>query len=320
MRKLSGWLVGLAVLFAASLGAVSSAHADYPDQPIRFIVGYAPGGGSDYMARLIAQKLSEKWGQPVNVENREGADGTIAEGVAATTAPDGYTICLVSPSHTFGKFEYELSYDPEKAFEPVVLLGTAPDVLVVTPSFPANTFADLVKLAKDKPGAYNYASAGKASAPYLEMELVKKATGIDVVNVNYKGTGPMVTALLGGEVQMMFVGVRAAAEQVKAGKLRALAVSTAERSPALPDVPTMAEAANLPGYASGNWYGIVVPAGTPKEIVTKMNAAIVEILNEPELQAALRKQGIMASAGTPDAFAAFISKEVVKWDALLKKN
>jgi tripartite-type tricarboxylate transporter receptor subunit TctC len=308
----------LAACAAVVVGGIATAKADFPDRPVRFIVGYAPGGGSDYMSRLIAQKLSEKWGQPVTVENREGADGTIAEGIIAAAPADGYTMGLVSPSHTFAQFEYELTYEPIKAFAPVTLLGTAPDVLVVNPSSPATTFNELIDMVKAKPGEYNYASAGRASAPYLEMEMIKKAMGIDVVNVNYKGTGPMVTALLGNEIDMMFVGVRAASEQVKAGKLRALAVSTGERSPALPDVPTIAEAANMPGYNSGNWYGIVVPAGTPQEIVTKMHDDIVAILSDEELKEGLRRQGIIAAGTTPEAFAKFIDEEVVKWDALLK--
>jgi len=313
-------LLVLLLCAGMSVGMIAAAHAAYPDRPVRLIVGFPPGGGVDTIARLIGQKLEEKWGHRVVVENRAGADATVGNAYVAASPPDGYVIAIVVPNHTIAASVYkDLSYDTVKSFAPVVLIGAQPNVLVVNPAFPANTLPELVALAKAKPGQYNYASSGSIDMPYLEMEMLKKLTGIDVVNVRYRGSAPMMLGLLAGDVQMMIVAPTIAVEQVKAGKLKALAVTAKSRTPALPDTPTIVEAANLTNFdSSGNWYGILAPAGTPKDIIAKLNADIIDVVKSADLQQALISRGVTTIASTPEEFGDFIVKDIAKWAPMLK--
>jgi len=256
--------------FALGLTNLTSAQAaTYPERPIRFIVGFPPGGGTDAFARFIAQKLSEKWGQPVVVENRSGAGGTIAADMVAHSPADGYVIHLATGNHTITSLvgEYKLNFDPVKSFAAVTLLGQQPDVLLVNASLPVKSINDFIALAKSKPGQMNYGSTGPGGTPFLEFELFKKVTDTNIVEIPYKGGGELVPALLAGNIHAVLTNIAAALELVKSGRLKALAVCGNVRIPALPDVPTMAEAANLQGFDLTNWYGVLAPAGTPRDIV-----------------------------------------------------
>ena len=306
-----------ALTCALALGP-TAAQADFPDHPVHWIVGFSPGGGADAMARLVGQRLSQKWGQQVIIDNRPGADGVIAGEVVAKSAPDGYTIDFATTNHTVTPSEHKLNYDPIKSFAPVVLMGSHPDVLLVNPSLPANSVKDLVALAKTKPGQLNYGSTGPGGGPYMEMEILKQRAKINIVNVTYKGVAPALVATLAGEVPMTFGAVDASFEQVKAGKLRALAVTSNVRVPVLPDVPTLAEAADLPGFNEGTWYGVIAPAGTPADIVHKMNRDIAEIIKSPDVQKQLFSQGFVTVADTPEEFGQFLRQDMAKWAALLK--
>jgi tripartite-type tricarboxylate transporter receptor subunit TctC len=305
--------------WAVSAVTLNPAAAAYPERAVRLIVGFSAGGGTDFLARLIAAKLSEKWGQPVVVENREGADGTIAEEWVARAAPDGYTIGMVINTHTVTPLLRKLTYDPIKSFESVTLLESHPDVLVINPAvLQVNSLRELIALAKAKPGELNFGSGGASTPPFLITQLLMSRTGMKMVNVTYKGTAPMIVAMLGGEIQVMFGSVETTSQQVKAGKLKALAVSSKARSVMLPDVPTVAEAAALPGFDEGTWEGIVVPAHTPQEIVDRLHADIVAVLKTPDVKERFASQGYAVIGSTPGEFTKFIADDIAKWSALLK--
>ena len=315
MRQVFRAITGLMLC----VGAGSSAWGAYPDRPIHWVVGFATGGGADTVARLVGQKLTEQWGQQVIIENRPGADGTIAGEIVAKAAPDGYTIDMATPNHTVTPSERKLSYDAIKSFTPVTLMGETVDVLVSDPALPINSVPDLIAYAKAHPGKLNFGSTGAGGAPYLQMLLFMKQTGTDMINVNYTGTGTALVGLLGSEVQLMFSGVSTIVNQVKAGKLKALAVSSKTRVPGLPDVPTMAEAADMPSFdgSTSTWYGVLAPAGTPRDIVDKLQQGIATALRQPDVQQRLASQGFITVANTPDEFAAFIAKDIPKWAAVL---
>ncbi len=293
--------------------------AGYPERTVHMVVGFSPGGGTDFLARLVAAKLSERWGQPVVVENREGADGTIAEEWVARAAPDGYTVGMVINTHTVTPLIRKLNYDPIKSFEAVTLLESHADVLVINPSLlQVNSLQEFVALAKLKPGQLNFGSGGASTPPFLIMQLLMNRTGIKMVNVTYKGTAPMVIAMLGGEIQSMFGSVETTSQQVNARKLKALTVSSKSRSPLLPEVPTVAEALGLSSFDEGTWEGIVVPAGTSREIVGRLHSDIVAVLKTPDVQARFASQGYVAIGNTPEEFSKFITDDIAKWSALLK--
>ena len=304
------------VVYVASAFAAghSQAQQAYPTKPIRMICPFPPGGTTDVVARLVAQKLTEAWGQQVVVDNRPGAGGIIGTEIVAKAAPDGYTVLLGSiTTHAVNPALYKkLNFDPVKDFAPVSLVVSSPQLLAVHPSVAAKSVKELIALAKAKPGQLNYASAGTGTSPHLTFELFKSMAGIDVVHVPYKGTGPAITDLIGGQVQMMITGVVALMPHIKSGKLRGLGVTSAKRVAALPDLPTIAES-GIPGFDVSSWFGVFLPGGTPKPIVAKMNAEIRKILEVPEVRQRLIGQGADPASNTPEEFAAYVKAEMAKW-------
>jgi tripartite-type tricarboxylate transporter receptor subunit TctC len=319
---LGPWRLAVCALLAAGVFAVAAAGAQgFPDRPAKLVVPFPPGGPLDVTGRLIAQKLTEAWGQSVVVENKPGAGGNIGADLVAKSAPDGYTILLGALStHAVNPSLYaKMPYDAVKDFVPITLLATTPNVLVVNPSLPVNSVQDLVAYAKAHPGKLSFGSGSNGSAGHLAGELFKVDTGTDIVHIPYKGGAPATQALLAGDVQFMFDNLANATAQVKAGKLKALAVTTAERSKLAPDLPTMAEA-GLPGFDISTWYGLLAPAGTPKDVIAKWNASVVKILNTPEVRDRLAAQGAEAAPTTPEQFAAFIQREIPKYARIVKAS
>lgn len=293
-------------------------QAGYPGHPVRLIVPYSTGGGTDTVARVIGQKLAEFWGQAVVVENRPGAGDTVGTAVAAQAPPDGYTLVMSSISLAFDPVIYpHLSYDPLRDLAPVAMVATQPNMLVVQPRLGVTSVAGLIAMARQHPGAINYASGGVGSGPHLAAEMFQQMAGIRLTHVPYKGTGPALTDLLGGQVDLMISVAVASVPLVKAGKLRALAVTGAKRSALAPDVPTIAEA-GVPGYEFNTWYGIEAPAGTPAAIVSKINADVNRATQAPEVRVRLAELGMEPLSGTPQAFGALIRDEVAKWSKVAK--
>jgi tripartite-type tricarboxylate transporter receptor subunit TctC len=310
----------------ALLCAVSTAHAvaatatpGYPSRPIRWIVTYPPGGGTDIVARTIAPKLSELLGQPVVIDNRGGAAGIIGTEMGARAAADGHTLLFGTSSGLIISplLSSRLPFDTFRDFAPVSLLVTIPQMLVVHPGVPANSVRELIALAKASPGKLNYATSGAGAPNHLATELFNTMTGITMTHVPYKGAAPGIADLLGGQVQLMFNPMPALLPQVKSGKLRALGVGSAQRSPAAPEVPTVAEA-GVPGYEYSLWYGLFVPAQTPRPILTRLNEHIAAILAQPDMVQRLAAQGAEASANTPDAFSRFMRAESARLARVIK--
>ena len=309
----SGLLLSCVVFAVGVSGAFAQS---YPNKPIRIIVAFAPGGPNDIRARLIAPKLTEILGQQVAVENKAGADGAIGAEMAARAAPDGYTIFygeIASVTITPNLYK-KVRYDPIKDFEPITQTGSSPFTLLVNPSLPVKSVKELVALAKSKPGQLNYGSG--ASLFYLAMERFKLMTGINIVHIPYKGSGPSMTALISGEVSVAFDTTFTPIPHVKAGRLRAIAICINTRSPAIPDVPTMAES-GFPFEATA-WSGVLAPAGTPKEIVKRLNTEIVKILHMPDVRDRFSSVGDEIVAGTPEQFAAHIKAELEKYAKVIK--
>lgn len=305
----------LAVPLALAVGdAVGQA---YPSKPIRFVVPLSAGAG-DTLTRTIGQKMSESWNQPVVVENRPGAGSTIGTEIVAKATPDGYTLLMASFSHAVNPSLYaKLPYDTLKDFAAVTLIGSAPNVLTVHPSVPANSVADVIALAKAQPGKLNFASAGNGSSSHMAGELFKSLTGAQIVHVPYKGAAPAMTDLLAGQVQMAFDPLPSSLANIKAGKLRPIAVTSAKRSGALPEVPTVGE--TVPGYELAVWYGVVAPANTPKEIVGRVHTEIVKVLSMPDVRERVAGLGFETTSGTPEQFQAFIETEVAKWGKVVRE-
>jgi tripartite-type tricarboxylate transporter receptor subunit TctC len=283
----------------------------YPSKPITLIVPYTPGGGTDVLARTIGQKLSAKWGQPVIVENRPGANGMIGSASVAKAAPDGYTLAMVVTTHVINPNLYrKVPYDTIKAFAPVTLVASSPFVLVVSPSSPAKTLEEFITLAKSKPGALSWGSS--EGSTQLAGEMFATLAGVKMTHVPYKGGAPLMTDLLGGHVDMGATSAVTVLPHVRSGKLRVLVVGSEKRSTALPDVPTGAEA-GLPGFVANAWYGILAPAGTPADTVTKLQQEIARILETSEVKERLDQQGAEPIGNTPAEFDAFIKSEMAKW-------
>ncbi len=290
-----------------------AAQAGYPSKPVRFIVPSAAGGGTDIIARSLAQKLSESLGQQFVVDNRPGAGQMIGIELAAKSAPDGYTLVMAASTLAINSIMFKkVSYDPVRDFAPITQAASLPNVLVVHPSLPVRTVRELIALARQRPGQINFASAGIGTSPQMSIELLKSMAGIDLVHFPYKGTTPGIVDLLAGEVTVMTPNVLTALPHIKAGKLRALAVTSARRSEALPDVPTIAES-GLPGYDSTQWYGVLAPAGTPRGIVAKLHVEMVRALRLPDVRERLAADGAEPVGSTPEEFAAFIKSEIEKW-------
>ena len=287
--------------------------ADYPTKPIRMIVPFAPGGGTDIIGRLVAQELGQAWGQTVVVDNRGGGGGTIGIHLGAKAAPDGYTMTMCSLGISYAPALYDkLPYDPVKDFAPISLVATQPFVYVVLPTLNVSSMKELIALAKAKPGHIRYGSGGAGGSSHLGTELLRTMTGIDIAHVPYKGTGPALTAMLSGEIQMQLIGISSVVPHMKSGRMRALAVSGGKRSAAAPDVPTVAES-GVPGYVFDVWYGMLFPAGTPRAIVAKANAEINRALGSPALAQRFAAAGVEPAGTTPDAFGKMLHTEIAKW-------
>jgi tripartite-type tricarboxylate transporter receptor subunit TctC len=316
------------ILFSAGIMATwplearpQNSLAGYPDHPITLIVPYAPGGGNDVVARAVAEPMSKSLGQPVIIENRGGAGGSVGTRQVAKAAPDGYTLGLggtgtlaVDPT-----LYPTVGYDPRKDFAPIGLIATSPLIVLVNQSVPASNVQELIALARAQPGKLNYASAGVGSGIHLGTVLFADSAGIDIAHIPYKGSGPALTDLLGGHVQIYFSSLPPAVGLVKDGKLRALGVTSLKRSPSFPDVPTVAEQ-GLPGFEAVLHYGIVAPAGTPRPIINKLNAALRAALSDPKVHDHIATEGAEPLPTSPDEYAADIDREETKWSALVKKS
>jgi len=312
-------LVALITDAPAQTASTGSAQA-YPSRPVRLIVPFPPGGSTDILSRALAQKLSEGLSQPVVIDNRPGAGGSIGSEAAAKAAPDGYTLVMgqLGPLAVSPAIYKNLPYDPVKSFAPVSLMAMVPSVLVVNPQVPAASASDLIAYARANPGKLTYGSAGSGSTSHLTTEYFKLATGTDILHVPYKGVGPMLTDLISGQLSMGINGAPAVMPHVNSGRLRALAVTGSTRLPSLPQIPTLIES-GVKGFDASGWYGILAPAGTAREIVMKLNAEIRRIMQTPELRARLDNEGAIPAAGSPEEFAAFIVSEIARWGAVLKR-
>lgn len=314
-RMISLTLVA-AILFFTATGSFAQG---YPQKAIRLVVPYTPGGTTDILARTIGQKLTEAWGQPIVVENRSGAGGNIGTELVAKAPPDGYTLLMgsIGPNAVNATLYSKLPYDPVKDFVPVTQVAWNHLVLVVQPSLQAKSVKDLIALAKNQPGQLNFASFGNGTSSHLALELFKAMAGVDLIHIPYRGSGPALIDLMGGRAQGMFDAIPASMPHVKSGKLRALAVASNKRSVVAPDLPTVAEA-GVPGFAASGWFGIFTPGGTPRGIVTKLNAEIVKILNMTEVRDRLTKMGSEPVTSTPEEFASFVNSEIAKWAKVVR--
>jgi tripartite-type tricarboxylate transporter receptor subunit TctC len=310
----------LLAVVAAGASAQPAAGSAYPSRPLHLIVPFPPGGSTDILARVLGQKLSEVLEQPVVVDNRPGAGGSIGAEAAAKAAPDGYTLLMgqLGPLAVSPAIYKKLPYDPVKSFAPVSLMAIVPSVLVVNNALPVRSAAELIAYAKKNPGKLAYGSAGNGSTSHLTTEYFKLATGTDILHVPYKGVGPMLTDLVSGQVAMGINGAPAVMPHVTSGRLRALAVTSLARVPSLPDIPTLDEA-GVKGFEANGWYGIVAPAGTPSAIVLRLNSGIRRAVGTPELRARLDAEGAIPAGGTPEEFGALIASEIVRWGTVLKK-
>ncbi len=317
MRRLRIAALAAALVAWTGLCGPLSAAETYPAKPIRLLVGYAAGGSTDVVARIVGQRLSQELGQPIIIDNRPGAGATLASQMAANANPDGYTLFMATIANTINTSLYKsLSFDFERDFAPITLVATVPNVLVVNPSVPAPDLARFIALVKSKPNDFAFASSGNGSSIHLSGELFNQVAGTRLVHVPYKGSAPAIVDLLGGQVQSMFDNLSSSLPYIKAGKLRALAVTSAKRSPSAPDIPTMAEA-GLSGCEVDSWFALVAPAKTPPDIVARLNAATVKVLSLPEIKTQLDAIGVEPAPGTADGLAAFIQAETVKWRAVV---
>jgi tripartite-type tricarboxylate transporter receptor subunit TctC len=312
--KLKSCIAALAIAY----GALAHAQAPYPTKPVRLIVPQSPGASTDLTARLIAQKLSAAFGQPVVVDNRPGAGSIIGTDLVAKAAPDGYTLLVVASSITLNpSLHRNLPFDVLRDLAPITQLSAFPNLLTVHPALPVKTVKDLIALAKAKPGSLNYGSSGSATGTHLSAELFKYMTGIDMVHVPYKGGGPAVQALLGGQVQLNFATIVSVLPHVRSGKLRAIAVTTAKRSPSMPEIPTIAES-GVPGYDHGPWNGFLAPARTPRAVIARLNEETARILHLPETKAVFTNEGAEPVGNKPEEFGAIIKAETAKWGKVIQ--
>ena len=309
--------IGLAVICLFAVGAASA--QTYPDRPVRLVVGFPPGGAADILGRIVAQQLTPGLGEQVVVDNRGGAGGLIATEITARANPDGYTLLFTSIPHVINPHLYrKVSYDALKDFTPIIHFVSVPLMMATGASLPAKTVKELIVLAKAKPGAVSYGSGGSGSSSHLAMELFKSMAGIDLTHIPYKGVGPMITDMLGGQVSLTIASAVPLSPQVRAGKLRALGVTGPKRSSAFPDVPAIAE--TVPGYEVVNWFGVIAPAGTSKAIVMRINSELNRALQSPELVKALAAQTAEAVGGTPEAFGKVIRADFAKWAKVVKDS
>lgn len=308
----------LATLFALPAPPAVGADA-YPQKPIRLIVPFAPGGGTDLLARAVSDRLTQVLGVSVIIDNRAGAGSTIGTAMAARAAPDGYTYLFTSASYTFSpNFYRDLPYDPIKDFKPITMFGSLPNVLVVHPSMPVKSVKELLALARKRPGEIHYGSAGRGSNVHLTTELFLYMAGIKMTQVPYKGMGPAQIGLVSGEVQVLMPAFQSIYPFVKSGQVRALAVSTKQRSPLLPELPTIDEA-GVPGYDKSAWFGLFAPAGVPEPVISRMYQAVAKVLTDPEIVKRLAAEGAVARGQPPAEFDAFVREELVAWAKLIRE-
>lgn len=313
--------LAVAGLALANFAAPASAADAYPNRPIRFVVPFAPGGSTDTLARTLGIKMTESMGQQVVVDNRSGGNGNIGMDIVAQAPADGYTIVLgyianlaIGP-HLYAK----LPFDPVKSFSPVTLLAESPNILVAHPSLPVKSMKELIAYAKANPGKLNFGSASVASVGHLTGVMLNQMAGIDLQHVPYKGSGQAVIDVVGGQIQLMFSGMSSVMPHVKAGRLKPLAVTGAKRSPAVPDVPTIAES-GFPGFSATAWYGVLAPAKTPRPIVKRLHDEIVKALGQPDVKKRLESVGFELVGSTPDQFDAYIRNEIRKWEKVVKAS
>lgn len=309
----------LAAAACLSLSPTSHAQSAYPNKPVKIVVAFAPGGGSDFIARLLAVKLSEKLGQPVIVENRPGAGGNLGAELALKAPADGYTLFLAAASYTVNPSIYKLSFDSLKDITPIAQLARGPFIVAVNPKLPVKNLQELTELVKKQPDKLTYGSAGNGSIVHLASEYFLDTAGIRMVHIPYKGTSPALTDAIAGHIQLVFGTVASTLPFVKSGQLKALAVTTPKRLPVLPDVPTVIEA-GFPTYQVTNWHGLVAPKGLPKDIQAKLNKAVNEALTMPGMDSGMAQDGLTAAGGKPEEFGTLLGSEIERWGALVKKR
>ena len=318
MPKLRSLLLTAAGLLVA-LATSASAQSDYPNRPVRLIIPFPPGGSNDVVGRMIGTQLSQQLGTQVIIDNRAGAGGVIGTEIAAKAPADGYTILVISLAHAVNPWLYKLPYEPIKAFAPIGVMGSGPNVVVVHPDLPVHSIKELVALAKQKPGDLQYASAGVGSFQHLGAELFKLEAGVDILHVPFKGGGPAMIDVVGGHTKVMFSSLVQTTPHIKTGKLRALGVGSKERSKVLPDVPSVAEA-GVPTYEAVNWWGIVAPAGTPQPIIDKLHAALTASQDTADVEKQFASEGATVVKKSPTEFGAFMVSEMNKWEQVVKKG
>jgi tripartite-type tricarboxylate transporter receptor subunit TctC len=310
--------------FVAALAAAAAVFAgvataqDYPSRPVHFVVPYTPGTGADILARLIGARLSERWKQAVVVDNKPGATGNIGAEAVAQSAPDGLTVLFPATSFATNASLTHAPYDPEKSFEPVALVATSTLAVLVNPQLPARSMRELIELAKAQPGKLTYSSPGNGGVQHLAMELIKLETGMNIVHIPYKGASGALSDTVGGHVDATVAALQSASPLVHGGKLRMLTVLSAERAAAFPDVPTLKEQKGLPDLEVDTWYGALVPAGTPAEIVQKLNAGINEAMKDPQIKASIEKQGLLTAGGDPARLQRLLHSELARWARVVK--
>lgn len=317
-KMIMSLISGVAVCLSSAF-MVGAAHAQsWPTKPIKFIVPYPPGGGTDVIARIVQEPLAKELGQQVIIDNRGGAGGSIGSALAAQSPSDGYTVLFTLSSHTINPAFYpRLPFDTEKDFSPVVTIASLPQILVANPNFPAKNVKEVIEMAKAKPGSISYASVGNGSPGHLAGAMMATDAGVDMVHIPYRGGGPAITDVIAGQVPLLWVSIPAAAQFVKSGKVKALAVSTVKRSAVFPDVPTMAES-GFKDFEVDSWYAMFVPASTPKPIVERLNKAALKVLAQPEVKEKLLSQGAEAVGDSPSQLGAVVKKEIAKWKQVVK--
>ena len=309
------------VLFSIACIALASAAnaAVFPERPVRVVVASSPGGALDVLARLTGPKLTEKWGQPVVVDNRAGAGGVIGTEIVSNANPDGYTILVIAQGFTANPYLYKkLPYRTPQDFSPITILATGPNVLVVHPSVKANSVKELVALAKSQPGKLNYATSGVGAASHLSIEMFKRMSGVDMVHIPYKGAGAATAAVVGGQVQLLFTSTGAAIPHIRTGRLKALGVTTIKRSAVLPEVPTIAET-GFPGFRVDGWYALLAPANTPKPVIDRIYADVAAVLKMPDVAKRIESFGLEPNGLPPQEFSAYIRAELAKWGKVIRE-
>jgi tripartite-type tricarboxylate transporter receptor subunit TctC len=305
------WLAASAAsLFA--LAVTPAVAQQYPVKPVRIVIPFAPGGGTDFIARIMAQKLTEAWGQQVIPDNRPGAGGTVGAELGAKAPPDGYTLTMLAGSYGVNPALYKLNFDPVNDIQPVIQIAKGPIIVVVHPSMPVKTIKDLIALAKARPGQINYASSGQGSILHMATEHFSSMAGVKMNHIPYKGTGPAITDTVAGQTTLLFGSIATTLPQVKNGRLRAIAVTTMQRLAAQPDIPTVHES-GLPNYDVTNWHGLMAPRGTPRPIVDKINADVTRIISQKDMEEKLMSDGVSPSGGSPELFSQILAKEIALW-------